>query len=159
MRASREAPIWPGPLGDGKGRKMNYARAITLCAAIAITSGGIFLAAAPAFGRSGPILVTGAPPEEIVVRHVSYADLNLAVEAGQKTLNRRVGSAVNSLCDEALGGNDGSTAFRYSMVRCTHGAWNDARPQIARAVMRAQELALTGQTSIAATALVISLPK
>jgi UrcA family protein len=138
---------------------MNYIRAISLCAAITITSGGLFLVGTPAFGRSGPILVTGAQPEEIVVRHVSYADLNLAVEAGQRTLDRRVGSAVTSLCTEALGGNDGGTSFRYSMIHCSNGAWNDARPQMARAIQRAQELALTGQTAIAATALVISLPK
>ena len=138
---------------------MNYIRAISLCAAIAAASGGLFLAASPAFGRSGPILVTASPPEEVVVRHVSYADLNLAVEAGQRTLNRRVGTAVSSLCSEAAGGNDGSTAFRYSMIRCSNGAWNDARPQIARAVQRSLELASTGRSAIAATALTISLPK
>jgi UrcA family protein len=137
---------------------MNYVRAISLCAAIAVTSGGLFVVASPAFGRSGPILVT-APPEEIIVRHVSYADLNLAVPAGQKTLNRRVGSAVTGLCTEAMGGNDGSFAFRYSMITCSNGAWNDARPQIARAVQRAQELASTGHSAIIAAALTISIPK
>jgi UrcA family protein len=138
---------------------MNYVRAISLCAAIAAASGGLFLAASPAFGRSGPIFVTATPPEELVVRHVSYADLNLAVDAGQRTLNRRVGSAVSDLCTEAGGGNDGSTAFKYSMIRCSNFAWNDARPQIQRAVQRSRELALTGKTAIAATSLIISLPK
>jgi len=138
---------------------MNYVRAISLCAAIAVASGGLFLAASPALGRGGPILVTASPPEEIVVRHVGYADLNLAAAPGQKTLNRRVGGAVSDLCTEAAGGNDGSTAFRYSLIRCSNSAWNDARPQIARAVQRAQELASTGQSSIVAAALTISLPK
>jgi UrcA family protein len=138
---------------------MNYIRAISLCAAIAATSGGLFLAVSPAFGRGGPILVTATPPEEVVVRHVSFADLNLLVEAGQRTLNRRVDVAVTDLCTEANGGNDGSTAFKYSMKRCSIGAWNDARPQIARAVQRSQELASTGQSAIAAAALTISLPK
>ena len=138
---------------------MNYVRAISLCVAIAAVSGGQFFAASPAFGKSGPILVTATPPEELVVRHVSYADLNLAVDAGQRTLNRRVGTAVSDLCTEAAGGNDGSTVFRYSMIRCSNFAWNDARPQIARAVQRSQELALTGKTAIAATSLIISLPK
>ena len=138
---------------------MKHIRAMSLYAAIAVTSGGLFLVTSPAFGRSAPILVTASPPEEIVVRHVSYADLNLAADAGQRTLNRRVGTAVSSLCGEASGGNDGSTSFRYSMIRCSNGAWSDARPQIARAVQRAQELAFTGKTAIAAAAITISLPK
>lgn len=138
---------------------MNHVRAISLCAAIAVTSGGLFLVAAPAFGRSGPILVTAPQPEDLVVRHVSYADLNLAAAPGQKALNRRVGAAVTDLCTEAAGGNDGGTAFRYNMINCSNGAWNDARPQIARAVQRAQELAFTGHSSIVATALTISIPK
>jgi UrcA family protein len=134
---------------------MNYVRAISLCAAIAAVSGGLFLAAPPAFGRSGPILVTAAPPEEIVVRHVSYADLNLAAEAGLRTLNRRVDVAVTDLCADANGGNDGSTKFKYSMKKCSNVAWNDARPQI----MRAVQLASSGQTAITAAALTIALPK
>ena len=138
---------------------MNYVRAISLCAAVAVASGGIFLADSPAFGRSGPIFVTATPPEEVVVRHIGYADLNLLVEAGQRTLNRRVDVAVTDLCTEANGGNDGSTSFKYSMKRCSVGAWNDARPQIARAIERSQELASTGQSTIAATALAISLPR
>ena len=138
---------------------MNYIRAITLCAAIAAASGGLFLAATPAIGRSGPILVTAVPPEELVVRHVSYADLNLTADAGQRTLNRRVDVAVNDLCMEANGGNDGSPSFKFSMQRCSIGAWDSAIPQIARAVQRSKELALTGHTGIAAAALVISLPK
>lgn len=134
---------------------MNYVRAISLCAAIAVASGGVFLAASPAFGRSGPIFVTAAPPEDVVVRHVSYADLNLAADAGLRTLNRRVGVAVTDLCTEANGGNDGSTKFKHSVKRCSNSAWNDARPQI----MRAVQLASSGQTAIAAAALTISLPK
>lgn len=138
---------------------MNYIRAISLCAAIAATSGGLFLAASPAFGRNGPILVTAVPPEEMVVRHISYADLNLVADAGQRTLNHRVDVAVTDLCMEANGGNDGSPSFKFSMKRCSFGAWNGARPQIALAVQRSRELALTGKTAIAATALIISLPK
>jgi UrcA family protein len=126
---------------------------------MAVTSGGLFLVASPAFGRSGPILVTAVPPEELVVRHVSYADLNLAADAGQRTLNRRVDVAVNDLCTEANGGNNGSPSFKFSMQRCSIGAWDSALPQIERAVQRSKELALTGHTSISAAALVISLPR
>jgi hypothetical protein len=45
------------------------------------------------------------------------------------------------------------------MITCSNGAWNDARPQIARAVQRAQELASTGHSAIIAAALTISIPK
>jgi UrcA family protein len=133
---------------------MKYIRAMSLCAAVAVTCGGLFLAAAPAFGA--PILVT-APPEELVVRHVSYADLNLAAAAGQTMLNRRVRAAVTDLCIDASGGDDRSMTFQVALTRCSGDAWNQARPQIANAVQRAQELASTGQTTIAAAALVISV--
>lgn len=136
---------------------MNYTKALIMCAAVGITATGLMALAPPAFGKSGPVYVIGR--EDVITRHVSYADLNLASAAGEKTLVRRVGTAVNDLCLDATGGNDGSTTFKFSMVRCSGQAWNEARPQIARAVRRAQEIALTGGSNIAATALTISLPQ
>ena len=135
---------------------MNYVRAITFCAAVAITSGGLFLMASPAIGRP-PIIVQA--PAEVVVRHISYADLNLAAAPGQQVLKWRVGAAVRDLCDEALGGDNGSTAYKYNRPRCSNDAWAQARPQFDRAVLRAQQLASTGTTTLAATAFTISLPR
>jgi len=136
---------------------MNYTKALVMCAAVGITATGLMVLAPPAFGRNAPVYVVGR--EDVVTRHISYADLNLASVAGERTLNRRVGTAVNGLCLDATGGNDGSTTFKYSMARCSGHAWGDARPQIAAAVQRAREIASTGSSSISATALTISLPQ
>ena len=138
---------------------MDYVRAISFCAAVAITSGGLFIMGSPVFGRTAPIMVTSPPWEEVVVRHVSYADLNLASAPGQQTLNRRVHSAVTDLCNEATGGSDGSILFRFSMMKCSSEAWNGARPQIDRAVQRARDIAYTGTSTLAAAAITISLPQ
>jgi UrcA family protein len=137
---------------------MDYVRAISFCTAVAITSGALFIMGSPVFGRTAPITVT-APWEEVVVRHVSYADLNLASAPGQQMLNRRVNSAVSDLCNEATGGPDGSVSFKFSMMKCSSEAWNGARPQIDRAVQRARDIAYTGTSALAAAAIIISLPR
>lgn len=137
---------------------MNYTKALIMCAAVGVTATGLLVLAPPALGKTAePVYVIGSG--EVVTRHISYADLNLASFAGETTLNRRVGSAVNDLCLDATGGNDGSTSFKYSMRRCSGGAWDQARPQITRAVQRAREIASTGSSSIVATALTIRLPQ
>ena len=130
---------------------MKHAKLLSMCAAVAAVTG-----VSPAFGKA-PIVV--AAPAEIVTRHISYADLNLASPAGERTLNYRVSSAVNGLCDDATGGNDGSFVFKVAMKRCSSSGWSQAQPQIDRAVQRARELAATGTTSLAAAAITISLPK
>ena len=132
---------------------MKYTKAISLCATVT----GLFVVATPAVGRGAPVVVTA--PHEMVTRHVSYADLNLASVAGERALDRRVGTAVTDLCSEATGGNDGGTQYKFAMINCSSEAWNSAQPQIDRAVQRARDIAATGSSSIAAAALVISLPK
>jgi UrcA family protein len=132
---------------------MKYTKAISMCATVA----GLLVVATPAVGRGAPVVVTA--PHDMVTRHVSFADLNLASAPGERALNRRVESAVADLCNEATGGNDGGTQYKYSMIRCSGEAWNSAQPQIDRAVQRAHEIAATGSSSIAAAALVISLPE
>lgn len=136
---------------------MGYAKLISMCAAVAITAAGVFVMAPQASGKSRPIFVTGQ--SEVITRHVSYADLNLASAPGQMTLNRRVGGAVNGVCSEALGGDDGSVATKIWTQRCHATAWDGARPQIARAIQRAREIAFTGSSTLAATAIVIALPE
>jgi len=134
---------------------MTYSNILSLGGAVAITLGGLFLVAPPASGKSSPIVVMA--PENLVVRHISYADLNLASAAGERTLNRRVGSAVGDLCLEATGGNDGSFSFKSAMKKCSNRGWGEARPQIARAVQRAHDIASTGTSPVAAVAITISL--
>jgi UrcA family protein len=111
----------------------------------------------PAVAKSAPILVN-APPDEIVTRDVSYADLNLAAPAGERALMSRVGSAVNGLCNDVAGGRDGSFTVNLAQTRCVNTTWHQARPQIDLALQRAREIASTGTSSIAATAVMIAVP-
>jgi UrcA family protein len=136
---------------------MICAKIVSLCVATAITAGGFFVVSPPASARQ-PIVVT-APAVDMVVRRVSFADLNLASMSGEKTLNRRVGGAVTSVCIEAVGPDTRSLDSTIANMRCTRHAWNGARPQIASAVQRARQIAATGSSSIAATAIVISIPQ
>jgi UrcA family protein len=131
---------------------MKHLNAITLCTAVAMSA-----MASPAVGKSTKLVVTA--PLDRVARHVSYADLNLASPAGETTLNRRVDVAVADLCLDATGANDGSFTFKAAMMRCSGSAWNQARPQIDRAVQRAREIASKGSSAITAAALTISLPQ
>jgi hypothetical protein len=74
-------------------------------------------------------------------------------------LNHRVDGAVDSLCDEATGGPDGSLHIRLATMACSNAAWAGARPQIALAVQRAREIAATGSSAIAAAAITLALPR
>jgi UrcA family protein len=137
---------------------MNHTKLISLGGAVAITCAGLFLMAPPASAKAR-IIVTAPAPSEIVSRHISYADLNLASDAGERTLNYRVGGAVTDLCSEATGGSDGSLAVKIASKRCGNVAWSQARPQISQATKRARDIALTGTSLIAATAITIVLPQ
>lgn len=133
---------------------MRYEKILSLGAAVAITAGGFILLVAPASARP-PVVVTG--DADLVVRHVSYADLNLASATGEKILNRRVGGAVISVCNEATGGPGAGFGLGSMMARCKAAAWGGARPQIRLAVQRAREIAATGSSNIAAVAIVINV--
>jgi UrcA family protein len=135
---------------------MYYTNIISICGAVAVTAAGLVLVAPPSSAKA-PVVVTA--PRGTVVRHISYADLNLASLAGERTLNHRVRGAVRSLCLEATGGDNGSFEFKYTNMRCDNRAWSEASPQISRAVQRAHDIASTGTSPIAAVAITIALPK
>jgi UrcA family protein len=136
---------------------MLFAKALSMCAAVGITTVGVLVMSPDhASARGRPIVVTSSS-ENLIVRRVSYADLNLASATGEKVLNRRVGSAVGSLCREATGSDTRSLNVSISMIRCSDQAWTGARPQIERALQRAHEIAATGSSAIAAVAITISL--
>ena len=63
-------------------------------AAVAATLGG---ATAIAESTQRPVVVV-AEPEPATTRRVSYADLDLATRDGERTLQRRVRTAVNQVC-------------------------------------------------------------
>ena len=123
-------------------------------AAASVTAAGLFLPFASATAKERPVVVTA--PADLVVRHVSYKDLDLAEPDGKWALYERVGFAIGDVCTEANHFDNGSFAFRSGLKQCSNTAWDNANPQIARAVQRASELASTGKTSIAATAITIS---
>jgi UrcA family protein len=129
---------------------MTYGKAFGLCAA-----GAALIAAWPVSGA--PVYVIGR--SDVVTHHISYADLNLASAAGERTLTTRVRAAVGDVCDEATGPDNGGIEYKFNMHRCSISAWNQARPQMALAVQRAREIAMTGTSSITASALTITLPK
>lgn len=112
------------------------------------------LIAATTASAQEPVVVYGEP-EHVRTERVSYADLDLAQRGDEKKLVRRVSGAVKRVC---LFDNDRHGLQDSSYQRCSDGAWNGARPQIAQAVARAQEMALTGKSSIAVAAISISVP-
>lgn len=85
------------------------------------------------------------------IERVSYADLNLASAAGERTLNRRVGGAVRNVC--------APQAEAIAQLNCRNFAWRGARPQIDRAVTRASQMAANGVSSIAPVAIVVAAPR
>jgi len=130
---------------------MTYGKVFAMCAAVTITAGGLFAMTPPAVAAEPPLVVT-APDTDLPTRRVGYADLNLASKAGEKTLHRRVGKAVKSVCDEAVG-----PSASYDIdLSCRSFAWSGARPQMALAVKRAQEISLTGVSLISVGAIQIA---
>lgn len=136
---------------------MDYNKIASLGVAIALTSGLFVLVSPPALGKALPLVVTA--PANVVTRHISYADLNLATSAGELTLNRRVGRAVSGLCQEATGDGDGNFMTAVAGLKCSKSAWGQARPQIAQAVTRSRDVASTSVSPIAAAAITIDLSK
>ncbi len=137
---------------------MQWTKQISVIAAVALIGAGQ-LAASPADAKSRngkPVTIYGQRADaDAPTRRVGFGDLNLATLAGEKTLNKRVGGAVRIVCAESV--PDGN--FRQEFA-CHNFAWGGARPQIARAVMRAREIASTGTSSILPVTITLSvLPK
>lgn len=85
-------------------------------------------------------VVRGRLLTDVVVRTVSYADLNLASAADQDRLHDRIDSAVGAVCRESLG----PSPIYFAKVSCTKRAWRTAQPQIDRAIADALLVASNG---------------
>lgn len=109
----------------------------------------LLIAGAAFAAQNKPVVVYAEPQEGLRTERVTYADLDLSQRDHQRKLNLRVAGAVKRVCLY----EDRNGVWDY--YRCADGAWDGARPQIAQAVARAQEIALTGKSSIAATAITI----
>ena len=84
------------------------------------------------------------------VERVPYGDLNLAASVDRKALYSRVGSAVRNVC------NFDSRGISADYRTCASISWADARPQINKALARADQMAALGQPAFAAGAITIS---
>ena len=120
-----------------------------------VTASLLISSAALAADQGKPVVVKGEPLENTRSEHVSYADLDLSQRKDEKKLNFRVAGAVKRVC---LFENSRNGLQDNGYYSCADDAWGQARPQIARAVDRAKQLAMTGKTSIAATAISINVP-
>jgi UrcA family protein len=78
-------------------------------------------------------------PVNLRVERVGYWDLNLASRAGEQRLYRRVGQAVEHVCQYDNGRWYGLGEPDYTY--CSWGAMNRARPQVIGAVYRARQMA------------------
>ena len=107
-------------------------------------------ASLPADGRP-TVVITGDERPSVLV---SYAALNLAMSSGQRELHYRVNHAVRTVCRESVG----PSPIIIAEQRCRQFAWQGALPQMKRAIQRARELAATGQSSVAAASISITLP-
>ena len=112
----------------------------------------LLIATAAFAAQNKPVVVYAEPPENVRTERISYADLDLNQRGHARKLNLRVAGAVKRVClyEDRTGLQD------RGYYACADSAWDDARPQIAQAVARAREIALTGKSSIAAAAITIS---
>lgn len=122
------------------------------CIAAAVFVGSMLVLGATGVAHAqAPVIVQGKlhiDPE--TQRVVPYGDLNLADSNAQKVLVRRVGYAVDDLCDAHP--FEHRDFERWGQIRyCRTAAWNSANPQIAAAIQQAQS-----GTFMAAAVLTIS---
>ena len=125
--------------------------------AAAVLSGvaASLLFAAPAATVQERPVVVYAQPSDVRTERVSYADLDLSQSSQVKRLTQRVAGAVKRVCLF----ENGRSGLQYrGYYSCADDAWDGARPQIAQAITRAREIALTGRSSIAAAAITFSVP-
>lgn len=107
-------------------------RKITALAGIAAS----LLFVGPAALAQDSQIIVQAPQKDVRGERVSYYDLNLATPIGERTLERRVGGAVERVCLYDEGRWYGLAVPDYT--NCAERAWRGARPQITGAVYRAR---------------------
>ena len=119
-----------------------------MCAAASTALALIVGAAGAAVAQEQAATIVGKRSEDGLSTRVSYRDLNLASLQGEKILNRRVGAAAHMVCEPHF--------TTFDQMDCVSYAWRGARPQIAMAVQRAREIALTGNSGIPLVAIAIT---
>ncbi|HEX6219406.1 MAG TPA: UrcA family protein [Sphingomicrobium sp.] len=121
-----------------------------------VTASLLIATAAFAAGQQdGPVVVYAEPLENVRTERVSYADLDLSQARHERRLNLRVAGAVKRVC--LFEDRRALQTVGYNM--CADEAWEGARPQIAQAVARARDIAFSGKSSIAATAITLGVSR
>jgi UrcA family protein len=111
---------------------------------IALTAAAVLVAAAPAFAQTAPVVVEATAPTATV----SYADLNIASDAGRLVLERRVRQAATDLC---LANRREPLDQVMAERQCFLFAMTHARSDIDLAVARARtQIASGGTITVAA---------
>ena len=87
----------------------------------------------PSAAQTPEIVVTAKPPPDLMRRVVKTSDLDLATPAGQRELQKRVETAVQSLCKIPA-----PIAYYERVMNepCRKEAWAGAKPQIDRQLKR-----------------------
>lgn len=128
---------------------------VTLAVA-ALTSTVLGSTVAFAGTPSAPVVVTAPRTADETVVRVGFADLNLALAADQRRLDRRVSSAIRDVC----GINDfyaARTVSNHALYRaCSDKASDSAQSQMAAAIARARTQFAGGGNDVASTAILIS---
>lgn len=113
---------------------LHMAKPLFACAAGLATMLAFSAAVSPAYAKE-PTAVVYGEREALPTIRVSYSDLNLLSEEGRDSLNRRVGSAVHTLCPKT---GVMHLADVTRMNSCRDFAWSGARPQIASVIQSAR---------------------
>lgn len=129
--------------------KYHFTRAAAVFAALAATT---MLAPSSASAQEEPVTIYGES-DFSRTELVSFARLDLTDARDQRRLRHRVGAAVERVCLRDIG-RDGLQDRSY--YACEDQAWDDAAPQIAKAVSSAANFAMNGGPSLAATAIRVS---
>ena len=87
------------------------------------------------------VLPTVSQAAEVPSARVSYADLDLASDLGQQSLQRRIFHAAESVCEIGLTRTE--VKFTLLAADCRDGAVSDAQPQFAAAVNAARRGTVT----------------
>ena len=112
-----------------------------------ITAASIACAlAAPAAAEPASGTVDGNLAE--LARTIELGDLDLSSKSGERMLGHRIGDAVDNLCAEATGPDNGSADFRFATMKCRKRAWCEARAQAA-ALIGSARLASSPAASVA----------
>ena len=109
----------------------------------AITATLVFGTVAQPAHAAEPVVTAPLSDPDAKMQKVSYADLNLLSDAGQKALERRVDGAVAAICDD----RPGIVLLSELSARrkCASESWSNARPQITAAIEHARSARYAGR--------------